>query len=64
MENIKSRREFIAKQIADLGKAALTVGVASYFFKGFPTFMRVGITFVSVVLLIGSFFIYPTKRGE
>ena len=32
----KNRREFIAKMIADLGKAILTVGLASAFFEKFP----------------------------
>ena len=47
----EKRREFIGKMISDLGKALVTVALASYFFKDFPLFLRIGITLFGVALL-------------
>ena len=47
----EKRREFIGKMISDLGKAIVTVAIASYFFKDFPLFLRIGITLFGVALL-------------
>ena len=48
----KNTREFIAKNIADLGKAILTVGFASYFFKDLPIILRFGFTGLSFILAV------------
>ncbi len=47
----EKRREFIGKMISDLGKAIVTVALASYFFKDFPLVLRIGITIFGVALL-------------
>jgi len=59
----KSSREFIAKNIADLGKAILTVGFASYFFERLPVTLRIGFVILGVIFFISSIIIYSWK-GE
>ena len=59
----KSCMEFIAKNVADMGKAILTVGFASYFFKELPIILRVGFVLLGFVFLVSSVFIY-SKKGE
>ena len=59
-----SRREYIARQIGDLGKAILTVGLASYFFEKFPLTVRISLTLISFAFLIIGVFIQPRKKGE
>jgi len=36
-----TRREFIAKITADLGKTIFAVGLASYFFEKFPSSLKI-----------------------
>jgi len=57
----KSSREFIAKIIADLGKAILTVGFASYFFERLPVTLRIAFVALGVLLLICSVITYSWK---
>ena len=59
----EARREFIAKNIADLGKAILTVGFASYFFERLPALLRIGFSMLGALLVIVSIFIHPRKGG-
>ena len=59
----KDAREFIAKIIADLGKAILTVGFASYFFEKLPILFRVGFVMLGVIFLVASVMLY-TWKGE
>jgi len=58
------RREYIARQVGDLGKAILTVGLASYFFEKFPMGARIGLTCSSLVFLVMGVFIQPRKKGD
>lgn len=60
----QARREFIAKNIADLGKAILTVGFASYFFERFVMWIRVGFAIAGILFFIASIFIHPRKGGN
>lgn len=55
------RREFIGKMVSDIGKAIVTVGLATYFFKEFPTILRVGMTVLGIFFLIISIVITPEK---
>lgn len=59
----QSCREFIAKNVADLGKAILTVAFASYFFERLPGFLRVSFVALGVTFLVASVLIYAW-RGE
>jgi len=57
--------EFIAKIIADLGKAILTVGFASYFFEKLPLLLRISLIIFGIILIIVSIVIFETfKKGE
>lgn len=61
----ETRREFIAKIIADLGKTIFAVGLASYFFEKFPVLLKVALFIGCIVFLIGSIFIQPRKaKGD
>ena len=60
----KDVREFIAKIIADLGKAILTVGFASYFFEKLPIMLRIGFVILGVIFLIISVILYAWKGGK
>lgn len=60
----ENKIEFIAKTIADLGKAMVVVGLASTFFERFPLPWRIGISVLSVVSIFAGIWIYPEKRGE
>lgn len=57
----QSCREFIAKNIADLGKAILTVGFASYFFEKLPLILRLGFLTLGIAFFIGSVILYGWK---
>jgi Na+/phosphate symporter len=59
----KESKEFIARIIADLGKAVLTVGFASYFFEKLPTWLRISFVILGVGLLVLSVIIYA-RKGE
>jgi len=58
----EARREFIAKMIADLGKAIFIVGLASYFFEKFPTPLKLVLFIICMISLVGSVFIQPRKE--
>ena len=60
----KECREFIAKNVADIGKAILTVGFASYFFERLPVLLRVGFVLLGFVCLTSSVYIYAWKGEE
>ena len=56
--------EFIAKIVADLGKAVLTVGFATYFFEKLPLILRVVFIVVGFTLIIVSIAIQEkSKKG-
>ena len=57
------RREFVAKNVADLGKGILLVGFASYFFERLPLWLRVSFVSLGSLLFIVSIFIHPRKGG-
>ena len=59
----EARREFIAKNIADMGKAILTVGFASYFFERLPVWLRVAFVGLGCLFFVTSIFIFPRKGG-
>jgi len=59
----KSSREFIAKNIADLGKAILTVGFASYFFEKLAVILRIGFVVLGIICIVISIIIHAWK-GE
>jgi len=59
-----TRREFIAKIIADLGKTIFAVGLASYFFEKFSLALKIILWFACIFLLTLSIFIHPTTKGE
>jgi hypothetical protein len=57
-----SFRKFIAALLADLAKAVFAVGLASYFFKEFPPFIRWSLVVFFFVLLILSVLVYPKDK--
>ena len=57
------RREYLARQIGDLGKNILTVAFASYFFEKFPLALRFGLCIIACLLLYIGFLIQPSKKG-
>lgn len=59
-----ARREFIARYLGDISKAIFTVGLASKLFFEFPTWLRITLIVVSVILFIIALFIQPPKEGE
>ena len=59
-----NRREFIAKILADLGKAMFTIGLASYFFERFSMALKIILWFACIFLLILSIFIHPATKGD
>ena len=58
-----ARREYLARQIGDLGKNILTVGFASYFFEKFPLSLRIGLCIIGCLLLYIGFLIQPAQKG-
>ena len=60
----EKRREFIGKMVSDLGKAIVTVGLATYFFKEFPITLRIGMTILGIFFLIVSILITPERGGQ
>lgn len=58
------RKEFIGKMVSDLGKAVVTVALASYFFKEFPLWLRIGVTIFGFILLLVSIVIVPEEGGN
>jgi len=59
----ETRREFIAKIVADLGKTIFGIGLASYLFEKFPLALKVALWAVCLILLLSSIVIHPRKRG-
>lgn len=59
-----SRREFIAKIVADLGKTIFAVGLASYFFEKFPVAIRVILGILWSFLILISVLIHPHKGDK
>ncbi len=57
-----ARREFSAKVVADLGKTIFAVGLASYFFEKLPFGVRIILSVVCVIMLLGSILIQPPKN--
>jgi len=59
----EARQEFIAKNLADLGKGILLVGFASYFFERLPVWLRVAFVGLGCLFFVTSIFILPRKGG-
>ncbi|OGW85673.1 MAG: hypothetical protein A3C35_01180 [Omnitrophica bacterium RIFCSPHIGHO2_02_FULL_46_11] len=59
----ESSREFIARNVADMGKAVLTVGFASYFFEKLPIYYRISFPLMGVLLVIVAIFIHAMRKG-
>lgn len=59
----ESSKEFIARNIADLGKATLTVGLASYFFEKLSLSWRIGITIFGVAFVVFGILIHAARKG-
>ena len=57
-----SRKEFIAKLVADLGKTIFAVGLASYLFEKFPFGVRIFLLITCVGLLVGCVIIQPKQK--
>jgi len=64
MESLIRRQEYICKFIGDLAKTIFAVGLASYFFKGFPTIARIGCGVAFFILMTISIAFYPKEKGE
>lgn len=58
------RQEFVAKMIADLGKAIMTVAVASYFFERYPLIMRWLLPGFAIMMMVGSVVMHPPQPKE
>ncbi len=58
-----TRREFIARIIADLGKTIFAIGLASYFFEKLGLALRLALGLMCGILIIGSIFIEPRIKG-
>ncbi len=58
------RREFVARMLADLGKAIFAVGLASYFFERFQPLWRVIFGMICFVFLCGSILIEPMSAEK
>lgn len=56
------RREFVARNIADVGKAVLAVTLASYFFERLPLWLRWTLPILGFVFLISSVWIHPKQK--
>lgn len=56
------RREFVAKNVADVGKAVLAVTLASYFFERFPLWLRWILPALGLVLMISSVWVHPKQK--
>jgi hypothetical protein len=55
-------KEFIARIVADLGKAVLTVGLASNFFEKFSYQFRIGIPIGGLFLLTWGIVLYAMRE--
>ena len=58
------RQDFLSRSLMDFAKALFAVGFASYFFKGFPTLLRIGAAVIFIGLLVGALFMYPLQKPE
>jgi hypothetical protein len=54
-----NRVVFIAETITDLGKAAVVVSLAGYFFEKLPMFWRITATVSSILFMLLGIIIYP-----
>ena len=59
----ESTNEFIARNVADLGKAILTVGFASYFYEKMSLYLRISIPLVGLFCLVSSVIIHFRRKG-
>jgi len=59
-----TRREFIARIIADLGKTIFAIGLASYFFEKLGLALRLALGLMCGIMLVGSIFVEPKIRGD
>ena len=59
----KETQEFVAKYLCDMSKAISTIGLATYFFKDLPWFLRIALTFVALAFLILSVILIE-KKGD
>ena len=57
----KETDEFIAKIYCDLGKAIISIGFASYFFKDLPLIFRFLFGILGVALILLSVFTFNKK---
>ena len=58
------RRDFLARSLMDFAKALFAVGFASYFFKEFPVYLRIGSAVVFFAFFVGALFLYPLHKPE
>ncbi|MDO8674839.1 MAG: hypothetical protein Q7K71_01820 [Candidatus Omnitrophota bacterium] len=58
-----ARREYMSRQIGDLGKNILTAAVASYFFEKFSLLMRFGLCILGLGFMVAGVLIQPSKKG-
>jgi len=48
----------------DFAKAMFAVGLASYFFKGFPATVRISCAVSLIALFVGALALYPARKPE
>jgi len=60
----KYREEFIAKFLADLAKGIFVVGLASYFFRDFPDWLKGAMGSLFFLFAFLSIVVHPRKRGD
>jgi hypothetical protein len=59
----EARKEYLARQLGDLGKNILTAACVSYFFEKFPLPLRFGLCIIAIVLLFMGYLIQPSQKG-
>ncbi len=59
-----TRREFIARIIADLGKTIFAIGLASAFFEKFRPPLKLFLSVLCGIMMVGSVFIEPKTKGD
>ena len=58
------RQEFLAKIVADIGKAIIAVALASYFFERYPLIFRWLLPVFAVMMLAVGVVIHPPARKD
>jgi len=58
----ESTNEFIARNLADLGKAVIGVGFASYFFEKLPLYLRIAFVLFGVICLGVAVYIHLNRK--